>query len=224
MKYSIPKRAKQPRWVHKHFAYINKKSQQLSPEQLECNSEMTKIADRYSEFTDKGPHGPYYIKHNYTELYGDLLRFYKDKKINLLEVGVRGGGSLMMWSDFFEKGEIHGIDIDISQIGVKIDKKRIHLYEGDAYTKSEAKKIFGNKKFDIIVDDGSHILDHQISFLNIYCDFLSDGGVIIIEDIKDIRDARKIIDSFSGHRNKCSIIDRTHCVPSLDDINVVFFK
>ena len=224
MKYTIPSDVKQPRWVHKQFSYINRLSRRLKPEQLECSSELTEISEKYCDLTDKGPHGSYYIKHNYTELYGDLLRFYRDKPISLLEVGVRFGGSLMMWGDFFEKGEIHGLDIDISQIKSEIVNERIHLHEGNAYDYSEARKIFGNKKFDIIIDDGSHILDHQISFMNIYCDFLSDDGVLIVEDIKDIGDARKIIDLFSGRRNKCSIIDRTHCVPSLDDINVVYFK
>ena len=110
-------------------------------------SELTQICKKYENYTDKGPTGPYYIKHNYTEIYGDLLRYYKNRKNNILEIGIRQGGSLKMWQEYFKKSTI-----------------------------------------------------------------------------SSIRDAKIIIDNFKGRINKCSIIDRTHCIPSLDDINVIYYK
>jgi hypothetical protein len=38
-------------------------------------------------------------------------------------------------------------------------------------------------KFDIIIDDGSHIMDHQIVTLNRLFKHLNDGGIYIIEDV-----------------------------------------
>ena len=96
--------------------------------------------------------------------------------------------------------------------------------KGDAYDRNVVKKYFNNVKFDVILDDGSHKVGDQIKFLNLYSDLLTDDGILIIEDIATIRDAKKIINNFKGKINKCSIIDRTHCVPSLDDINVIYYK
>ena len=43
----------------------------------------------------------------------------------------------------------------------------------------------GGQKFDVIIDDGSHIPWHQIFTLEtIFDTFLKDGGVYIIEDIE----------------------------------------
>ena len=98
------------------------------------------------------------------------------------------------------------------------------IFKGDAYDRNVVKKYFNNVKFDVILDDGSHKVGDQIKFLNLYSDLLTDDGILIIEDIATIRDAKKIINNFKGKINKCSIIDRTHCVPSLDDINVIYYK
>ena len=66
------------------------------------------------------------------------------------------------------------------------------------------------------------VKDHK-RCLNIYSKLLKPGGLLIIEDISCIKDAKAIISAFDGRQNKCSIIDRTHCVPSLDDINVIYY-
>ena len=81
MKYNIPTNIKPPQWVIDQFQYINNMDNKLTDKQKECSSELTKICKKYEKYTDKGPTGPYYIKHNYTEIYGDLLRYYKNKKI-----------------------------------------------------------------------------------------------------------------------------------------------
>jgi hypothetical protein len=38
-------------------------------------------------------------------------------------------------------------------------------------------------KFDIIIDDGSHMMDHQIVTLNRLFRHLNDGGIYVIEDV-----------------------------------------
>ena len=49
-------------------------------------------------------------KHNYLQAYDKLFYEYRDKKINLLEVGVHEGGSLLLWKDYFSNGTIYGMD------------------------------------------------------------------------------------------------------------------
>jgi 2-polyprenyl-3-methyl-5-hydroxy-6-metoxy-1,4-benzoquinol methylase len=221
-KYCIPKDLNKPQWVINHFEYLNKKDNELSKENKECKSELTKICKKYEQFTDKGPTGPYYIKHNYTEIYGDLLRYYRNRQNNILEIGIRQGGSLKMWSEYFTNSNIYGIDINLKSIETNLDE--FYIFEGDAYNKNTINKFFKNIKFDIIIDDGSHLVTDQIKCLNLYSKLLTNDGILIIEDIASIKDAKTIINNFDGRINKCSIIDRTHCIPSLDDINVIYYK
>ena len=222
VKYRIPKQLKKPQWVINHFNYLNKKDSELSEEKKECKSELTIICKKYENFTDKGPTGPYYIKHNYTEIYGDLFRYYRNRKNNVLEIGIRQGGSLKMWSEYFTNSNIYGIDINLKPIQTNLEK--CNIFEGDAYNENTINKFFKNIQFDIIIDDGSHVVKDQIKCLNLYSKLLTDDGILVIEDISSIKDAKKIIDNFDGRINKCSIIDRTHCIPSLDDINVVYYN
>lgn len=210
--------------IREHFKYINKRYHELSEYNRECSSELTKICEKYKEWTDKGPNGPYYIKHNYTEIYGDLLRFHKDKNVDVLEIGVRHGGSTLMWKDYFAFGMIHGIDIDTSTIQANLNHERIKIYKGDAYKENVGEDMFKGQKFDVIIEDGSHTLPHLIKCLNIYSKLLKDEGILILEDVKNMEWAREIIDNFTGRVNKCSIINRSHCVPSLGDINVIYYK
>ena len=105
-KYNIPNNLNKPQWVVNHFKFLNDKDKELSEYQKECSSELTCICKKYENYTDKGPTGSYYIKHNYTEIYGDLLRYYKNRKNNILEVGIRQGGSLKMWEEYFQNSTI----------------------------------------------------------------------------------------------------------------------
>ena len=45
--------------------------------------------------SDKGTH------HSYIDVYESLFLKYKDKKINLLEIGVNRGYSLYTWKNYF---------------------------------------------------------------------------------------------------------------------------
>ena len=60
-----------------------------------------------------------------------MTRFWRrgsDKEIKLLEIGVREGGSLQLWRDYFRLGVIIGIDIELPERFVP--GERIQLFEG----------------------------------------------------------------------------------------------
>ena len=139
-KYNIPSNLKKPQWVIDHFRYLNERDKTLTEHQKECSSELTQICKKYENYTDKGPTGPYYIKHNYTEIYGDLLRYYKNRKNNILEIGIRQGGSLKMWEEYFKKSTIYGIDLSLKAITVNMNNCKI--FKGNAYDKNIVNKYF----------------------------------------------------------------------------------
>ena len=57
----------------------------------------------------------------------------------------------------------------------------------NAYTKKYVKKNFGHKKFDLLIDDEPHTLRSQVKFIELYSPLLSENGILIIEDVQNIK-------------------------------------
>ncbi len=64
-------------------------------------TDLCKIGKTYK--TDKPGNG-------YTRVYYRLFEEFKDKTINIFEIGVYFGASLKMWEEFFRNGKVYGID------------------------------------------------------------------------------------------------------------------
>lgn len=131
-----------------------------------------------SRSTDKGTvHGD---RHNYAPVYGTLFAPLRNKEINLLEIGIFKGASILSWHDYFAKASIVGVDILPSEEWEAISRlERIKLYNGDA-TDPE---LIAEQHFDIIIDDAEHTLDNQVSLLSALWPKLTAGGFYIIEDL-----------------------------------------
>mgnify|MGYP006147970439 CR=1 FL=1 len=132
--------------------------------------------------------------HSYLGLYYKLLKKYKDKQINILEIGIgpykdSNGGSIKLWYDYFKLSNIWACDIIPScEISDELkNKERINIIIGDAYDKNGSTyNILNKNKYDIILDDGPHTLDSMIQCINLYLPLIKVGGIFIIEDIQDI--------------------------------------
>ena len=133
--------------------------------------------------TDKGDYKSYID--NFYELF--FLKF-RNKKINLLEIGFRHGASLFLWSMYFKNGNILGLD-NHSDLALKdntyvqdwISNKNIEIMICDAYNKKVSENI--KKKFDFIIDDGPHTISSQILSIKRYFSKLNQNGFFIIEDL-----------------------------------------
>jgi cephalosporin hydroxylase len=227
--YNIPKKSNATQGDYEHFNLMNERKSRRKPENLACEHELTKIAHKYRETTDKGPTATYWRKHCYTEFYGPLLEHIRKKPLNILEIGVRWGGSILMWDDFFEDCTLYGVDINMSNIDEKtmkeIEKRdNIELIKSNAYSSEFARKNFGDVKFDFILDDGSHQAEHQVSFFNIYKDYVKKGGYLMCEDFPTIAQAKYVMDNFDGKINNMTLIDRTHCIPSGKGEIIIMYK
>jgi spermidine synthase len=119
----------------------------------------------------------------------DYLRHYwlHFKEIRLqvkqvLEIGVFDGSSLRMWSEFFPNATIYGIDIDPSCKAHENERIKITIGDqGDRNFLEEYKGKF-KKPFDIIIDDGSHKIEHQLLSFEVLFSALSSHGMYAIED------------------------------------------
>jgi len=134
--------------------------------------------------TDKVDQNHTFNNLSYLDVYEKYFLEYRDKNISILEIGVRSGDSLRTWKSYFKHGEIYGIDIDPNS--QQFEEKRVRIEIGSQDDIRFLKTCFGEKtKFDIIIDDGSHVNRLTIkSFEYLFNNRLKSGGIYIIEDLR----------------------------------------
>ena len=125
-------------------------------------------------YTDKWLH--------YFDIYTENFSKYKNKKTTILEIGILNGGSLKMWKNFFSTDStIAGIDI-IPKCK-KYEKDNIKIFIGDQtdtnFLDSVIKEI-GTP--DIIIDDGGHTCNQQITSFDYLFQHLNNQGIYLVED------------------------------------------
>lgn len=117
--------------------------------------------------------------------YDRIFPFYKDKAISILEIGVMGGGSLELWSKYFQNAAlIMGVDINPACGLYHYDDERVSVIVGDATDSKTIKDIRSlANEFDIIIDDGSHQSPDIVSAFAAFFPMLRDDGIYVIEDL-----------------------------------------
>lgn len=122
---------------------------------------------------------------NYFPAYEQHISKYVGKNPNVLEIGIAGGGSLEMWSKYFENGQIYGIDADSKVLEYRYKQENIHIQLGDQSREEYWNSFIASNpdlKYDLIIDDGSHIHSHQTLTLIKLFPVLNYGGTYVIED------------------------------------------
>jgi SAM-dependent methyltransferase len=120
-------------------------------------------------------------QHGYHRIYPWFLAHLRNEAISLLEIGLNQNNSITLWKEYFKDVSIYGIDISPKEnvINAKIFKvDQSKQQELDNFVKTV------NKQFDVIIDDGSHVPDHQLKTINTFWQLLKPGGVYIIEDVE----------------------------------------
>lgn len=109
----------------------------------------------------------------------------KTLPINLLEIGIQNGGSLEVWGQYFHNAvNIVGCDINADCADLDYDDARISTVIADAAS-DEGRALIQAiaPKFDIVLDDGSHVSSDIIESFIQYFPMLNDGGIYIVEDL-----------------------------------------
>ena len=139
-------------------------------------AEFAKIGHRHG--TDKITH------HGYHRYYPRFLDYYRSMiGVSMIEIGIDQKKSLLTWLEYFPNAFIYGIDIRVASSG-----PRHKIFRADQSNAVELESIIKNEishPVFFIVDDGSHIPEHQIASFNyLFSNTLMPGGVYIIEDIE----------------------------------------
>lgn len=126
------------------------------------------------------------IANRYLELYHRELRELADNAV-LLELGVKNGGSLALWQDYFPNGIVAGIDTNLANVNLPDDRlQRLQLFEGrqeDTAFLSRVAKQVAPQGFDLIIDDASHVAQWtRPGFWHLFDNHLKAGGIYVIED------------------------------------------
>jgi SAM-dependent methyltransferase len=120
---------------------------------------------------------------HYFWVYEKHFAHLRDKEFKMLEIGVLNGGSLEMWRNYFPKAKIVGIDINPDCRNHEQTDKNIFVRIGDQSNEKFLQDLideFG--EFDLILDDGSHHVDHVNRTFQYLYPKLKDGGIYFIED------------------------------------------
>ena len=129
----------------------------------------------------------------YVPVYQEVFRKFQEKEvINILEIGVGRGSSLKAYNSLFKKSNIIGIDINEDCKEVCNEYDNINIIIGDVIYPNIKDKI-QLEKFDIIIDDGSHIPDDIIRAFNNLFDYISSLGNYIIEDLTCCRNPQYLL-------------------------------
>jgi hypothetical protein len=161
--------------------------------------------------------------HAYGPLYERLFAPIKDSCKDFLEIGVFSGASLAAFADFFEHAQLIGIDIDLSRLKFGKDHPRIAVHQMDGTQAASASQL--GRQFDVILDDGSHLPNHQVASLDVFAPYLKPDGMYVIEDINGayVHDLKPRLESTAKkHGLTMEWYDLRQVKGRFDDIVAVF--
>jgi methyltransferase family protein len=126
---------------------------------------------------------PLFKRRHYFAIYHHHLARFRGQPVHIVEIGVRGGGSLEMWRDYFgPEARVSGIDIDPAC--KEHESEGIEIFIGDqADPHFWARFLERLSSIDIVVDDGGHRPHQQAVTLERLLPHIRPGGVYICEDI-----------------------------------------
>lgn len=136
--------------------------------------------------TDKGS------IHSYISIYDQVFKPFRDREINVLEIGLFNGYSMKMWEQYFKNAKVYGIDCSDQPHGGMADLRPMiaegthNIIIGDATSKEDIEKHFGQIKFSLIIDDGNHNIGSQLETFNLLKDKLEPDGLYVIEDLENL--------------------------------------
>ncbi len=140
------------------------------------------------------------VSHGFCEVYHELFKDKRNEIKNVLEIGVFFGASIMMWNEYFANALIHGFDTFNGVQGnghifqdpakfydewnnKKLNNIVLHKFDQSSIEQLEEFKNLIDFKFDIIIDDGSHLMRDQQITLKYLLPLVKPKGYYIIEDL-----------------------------------------
>ena len=166
--------------------------------EIDETTELCEIMERHGSDKSCKPTWVDYEGHNYTRFYSQLFNDIRTDNINFFELGLgtnntdipcnmgrlgTPGASLKGWKEYFPNAKIVGIDINPDCKSVENPDQNIFIEIGSQDDTSFLQSVCEKHgKFDLILDDGSHINEHIINSFQFLIDWVKPEGVYVVED------------------------------------------
>jgi len=165
-----------------------------------CSDELrmkkaAKLADLFNEYgSDKS------TAHDYHLLYGALLADSTENELDILEIGLgtnntrilanmgnqgKPGASLRAFRDYLPNSHIFGADIDRKILFSEERIKTFPVDQLDSQSFDDLSRNLGERKFDLIIDDGLHVPNANLNTLLFGLRLLKNDGCMVVEDISN---------------------------------------
>ena len=179
---------------------------------------MKSLQEVYENYMDKEGWGDKGTLHSYIEIYDKYME--KKDSISILEIGVQKGHSIRMWQDYFQNSKVYGIDVTLANV---IFDQLENVYVCDGTDEDAINATLGDLKLDYVVDDGSHLIEHQIKSFDIIWPRIKTGGRYFIEDVNGDEAIKAIGDHLTELGLSYTLIDHRHLKGRYDDV-VIFVE
>jgi len=153
--------------------------------------------------TDKSPYNivQNLHKHPYTAVYDLLFSNIRYKEINFAEIGILDNASMNCWRMYFPNSNLFGYEFDEQRIeNAKAQNlSNTKYYRMDVKSEPSIEKSFSipGKKYDVLIEDSTHVFEDQIRVIKIAYKYIKPGGIIVVEDIFRNEDEKKYEQSIS---------------------------
>jgi len=153
-------------------------------------TEMCRVMTKFG--SDKG-------SNKYTTLYSALFNDRRDQALRILELGLGSnneevlsnmgvfgapGASHRGWRQLFPRSLVYGADIDRR---ILFEEDRIKTFYCDQLDKSVIRELWSRPELrdgvDIMIEDGLHTFEANVSFLEASLEHLRPGGIYVAEDV-----------------------------------------
>ena len=120
---------------------------------------------------------------HYFDIYESHFKKFKGKKPTVLEIGIFQGGSINLWKEYF-KDQVDYYAIDINPLCKSFESENVKIFIGSQEDKSFLESVVASMPHpDIIIDDGGHSMNQQITSFEILFPFLKENGLYVVEDL-----------------------------------------
>ena len=157
-----------------HLENCNKEQSSLSLQQLATKYQPSKFV-RYAHT-------------NFDRIYPQYLEIYRTKKFRMLEIGLDTGAGTQLWQEYFPCADLFGLEYNTtnSQTDGALQITTIQGDQGNmTFLQTDFLKKTNGGHFDIIIDDGGHHYEQQVTSYKVLFDkALNPGGLYLLEDIE----------------------------------------
>lgn len=169
----------------REYLNYNPHHNRYTAKQVASNPALIKVGRKADETDRAGWRG-------YDRVYSKYLSSKRDEALDILEIGIFFGWSLLAWQRYFKNAKLTGIDnvIDPSRTAEMQEiSRRFPVYNTikkcyfDTRQETDWYELWG-KEFDVIIDDGGHHpSNEQLPTLTNGWEYLKPGGLYFIEDV-----------------------------------------